>query len=132
MSWLSYIWISLLLHFIDDFCLQIHSLSKFKQKHWWEIICRENKLDFKKYRFDYIMSLLIHSFEWSIMISLPLLIMGYNDMKLLSYIIVGNALIHCIVDDLKCNKMKINLVVDQTIHILQVIGMYYILYLFTI
>ena len=38
-----------------------------------------------------------------------------------SLLFVGNVLIHMFVDDLKANKKKINLIQDQSIHMLQVI-----------
>jgi len=37
------------------------------------------------------------------------------------YFIPANTLIHAIVDDLKANKHKINLIQDQTIHFMQIL-----------
>ena len=44
-------------------------------------------------------------------------------------VFIGNTIIHAVVDNLKANKLKINLVVDQSIHILQIIITYIILYI---
>jgi hypothetical protein len=40
---------------------------------------------------------------------------------LLAFIISANTVVHCYVDDLKCNQMKINLASDQVIHFLQIL-----------
>ena len=45
------------LHIVDDFKLQ-GLLAQFKQKQWWEDFAPESM-----YVYDYIMSLLIHSFS---------------------------------------------------------------------
>lgn len=37
---------------------------------------------------------------------------------------VINAIIHCVVDDLKANKKILNLVLDQSIHIIQILATY--------
>lgn len=107
----------ILLHIIDDFVLQPISLSKLKQKKWWEK--QEGYSD--KYKDDYKVALAIHSISWSIMIHIPLVIMfpSLGQLALLISFIV-NAAIHYYIDDLKANKLKINLFEDQMVHFWQI------------
>ena len=103
-------------HIVDDYYLQ-GWLASAKQKSWWE----QNAPD-RLYKYDYLMALFMHSFSWSFMIMFPLtvyiIIVGGTWYPLL-YII--NLLIHFYVDDLKCNRKKINLIQDQCIHLIQII-----------
>ena len=107
----------ILLHIIDDFVLQPISLSNLKQKKWWEK--QEGYSD--KYKDDYKVALAIHSISWSIMIHIPLVIMfpSLGQLALLVSFIV-NAVIHYFIDDLKANKLKINLFEDQMVHFCQI------------
>lgn len=96
-----------------------------KQKKWWQ----ENAPQ-KLYKYDYIVALIMHSMSWSFMIMLPITIsVNFNVSTFFAIIFVGNTIIHAVVDDLKANKLKINLIVDQSIHILQIIITYVILYI---
>ena len=110
--------IMLFFHIVDDYYLQ-GILAKLKQKSWWE----ENAPN-KLYKHDYIVALIEHAFSWTFMIMLPLIIY-LIEIKELHYPFLIcfciNWLIHTIVDDLKANRYKINLIVDQTIHIIQII-----------
>ena len=107
----------ILFHIIDDFVLQPISLSNLKQKKWWEK--QEGYSD--KYKDDYKVALAIHSMSWSIMIHIPLVIMfpSLGQLALLISFIV-NAVIHYFIDDLKANKLKINLFEDQMVHFWQI------------
>ena len=107
----------ILFHIIDDFVLQPVSLSNLKQKKWWEK--QEGYSD--KYKDDYKVALAIHSISWSIMIHVPLVIMfpSLGQLALLISFIV-NAVIHYYIDDLKANKLKINLFEDQMVHFWQI------------
>ena len=107
----------ILFHIIDDFVLQPISLSNLKQKKWWEK--QEGYSD--KYKDDYKVALAIHSISWSIMIHIPLVIMfpSLGQLALLISFIV-NAVIHYYIDDLKANKLKINLFEDQMVHFCQI------------
>lgn len=104
------------LHIIDDYKLQ-GILASMKQKKWWQ----EQKEYKALYKHDYIMALIEHSFSWTFMIMLPIAIaLKFNiGWWALAYIV--NIIIHALVDDLKANKFKINLVIDQLIHIVQII-----------
>lgn len=107
----------ILLHIIDDFVLQPISLSNLKQKKWWEK--QEGYSD--KYKDDYKVALAIHSISWSIMIHIPLVIM-FPSLGQLALLIsfIANAVIHYYIDDLKANKLKINLFEDQIVHFWQI------------
>jgi len=112
----------ILAHIIDDFILQPVCLSKLKQKSWWE------KQDgFKSlYKNDYKMALLMHSMSWSIMILLPTFILNVSGHMLWSIFAV-NTLLHYIIDNEKANKGRLNLMVDQTLHLAQIIVSWMIL-----
>ena len=106
-------------HIVDDFYLQ-GILAKLKQKQWWQ----ENAPD-PLYKLDYTVALVVHSLSWSIMISIPLITYIFinnieNGMTYITISIIVNMFIHGIVDNLKANKHKINLQIDQLIHLLQV------------
>ena len=105
-------------HIVDDYYLQ-GWLASAKQKKWW----KKNAPD-KLYKFDYIMALFCHTLSWSIMIFLPILIYSLINNVNLNWFYLAipiNLVIHAIVDDLKANKFKINLIVDQSIHFIQII-----------
>lgn len=100
------------LHIIDDYCLQAFCLSKLKQQDFW----KENAPD-KQYRYDYLMALFMHSFSWAFMIMIPTMINNC----FIWWLFIVNLIIHFIVDHLKANLKKINLIVDQSIHIVQIL-----------
>ena len=102
-----------LCHVLDDFVLQPVCLSKLKQKSEWP----KNRL----YRNDYLVALLIHAFSWSGWILVPWMIFRDIGGVVLGIIFVINGLIHAFVDHLKCNTYSLNLVWDQSIHILQIL-----------
>lgn len=96
--------IMIFLHIVDDYYLQ-GVLATLKKKESW---VNDN--------YSYIAALLAHAFSWTFMIMLPLISTSrYPIMFLINFII------HAFVDDLKANKKKINLCVDQSIHIIQII-----------
>lgn len=101
-------------HIVDDYYMQ-GILASLKQKSWWE-----NQKSYKPlYKYDYIVALIMHAFSWSFMVSLPILYLSFT--KWIAVAIILNTIIHGIVDDLKANKGKINLIVDQSIHIIQIV-----------
>lgn len=116
MTWTFTLFLMLFCHIIDDYYLQ-GILAKMKQKIWWDKQT-QNKL----YKNDYIMALVMHSLSWAFMITLPLAIKFQFDCGLIYVVLViGNAIIHGMVDELKANQFQINLVQDQCIHIGQII-----------
>ena len=112
-------------HIIDDFYLQ-GILASMKQKIWW----RKQEQYKEKYKYDYTIALIIHSFSWVFMIMLPIVIYLKFNLSWLYLAYPINLIIHAIVDDLKANKLKINLVTDQSIHILQIIIIWIIFIVF--
>ena len=109
--------IMILLHIIDDFVLQPICLSKLKQKSFWEIYVKDNEI----YKFDYKVALVIHALSWAIMIHLPLMIIGINEILVLISVII-NTVLHAYIDDEKANKLNITLLEDQLIHLIQIGG----------
>ena len=107
-------------HVLDDFCLQ-GILASLKQKSWWE----ENYPN-KLYKYDYIISLFIHAFSWTCSIHIPLFIYGAIfgicgcNWLISATLFISSLLIHAYVDNLKANKKKINLCIDQLVHIVQI------------
>ena len=117
----------ILAHIIDDYYLQ-GWLASAKTKNWWKKNA-PNKL----YSKDYIMALFCHSLSWSIMVFLPILIYSlYNQIDLNWFYLVLpiNLIIHAVIDDLKANKFKINLIIDQSIHFIQIFITWLIFVLF--
>lgn len=104
------------LHIIDDYKLQ-GILASMKQKKWWE-----EQREYKKlYKYDYIPALIEHSFSWTFMIMLPIAVMLHFNIGWWAIAYIVNMMVHAFVDNLKANKFKINLVTDQTIHIVQIV-----------
>ena len=118
-------------HIVDDYYLQ-GWLASAKQKKWWE----ENA-PYSLYKNDYKAALLVHSFSWAFSINLPVLVYALFFQILpaiiLPYFIllVVNMIIHCIVDNLKANKLEINLIADQSIHFIQIL-ISWVVYMFVI
>ena len=105
------------LHIVDDFKLQQGLLCNLKQKGWWK-----NQSEYKDmYKYDYIPALILHAFSWTFMIMLPVALKLNFDLGWLFLLYPVNTIIHGITDHLKANLLKINLVVDQTVHILQIV-----------
>ena len=113
-------------HILDDFCFQ-GWLASAKQKEWWEKNAPE-----PLYRFDYICALIMHSASWSFVITVPLKVystaMHFGNGWILAIMFLVNAAIHAIIDDLKANKKQINLVIDQSLHIIQILITFIVYY----
>ena len=106
-------------HIVDDYYLQ-GWLASAKQKKWWE----KNAPD-KLYSSDYLMALFCHALSWSIMTFSPILIYSLcNQINLnLFYLAIPiNLCIHAFVDDLKANRLILNLSIDQSIHFVQIVA----------
>ena len=103
-------------HIVDDYYLQ-GKLALFKQKSWWQ----ENAPD-EMYKHDYIVALMMHSFSWAFTIMLPVAVsQEFQIEAAFVTMFIINTVVHAIVDHLKANKRKINLVTDQSIHISQIV-----------
>lgn len=110
------------LHIVDDYYLQ-GWLASAKQKKWW----KENAPQ-ELYKHDYIIALLMHAFSWTFMVMLPLAILKefVIDSKFISVFII-DLVCHANIDNLKANKLKINLIQDQVIHLIQIYITWFIL-----
>lgn len=123
------LFIMIYLHIYDDFNKQ-GILAQFKQKDYW----KQNYPD-EMYKHDYIISLFMHSFSWSMSILVaPVVYLVYNNLdtpNLCQILILffNNLICHMIVDHMKCNKKMINLVCDQLIHLGQIIITWIIIFM---
>lgn len=108
------------LHIVDDYYLQ-GILAQMKQKKFW----KEQAPD-KKYKYDCIWALLMHSFSWAFMIMLPLML-TVGTSPVFYGVFVANLLIHAATDNQKANKFTINLWQDQLIHMAQIVLTFIIL-----
>ena len=103
-------------HVMDDYRLQ-GILANMKQRSWWT-----KNAPGRLYNNDYLMALGMHAFSWAFMIMLPLAIYQYFKVGVFFVVLMfANFLVHFFVDDLKANKGIINLVTDQSIHLVQII-----------
>ncbi len=100
------------LHIIADYICQTDKIAKYKQKKSWDGLA-------KQYEYDYIVFLFVHSILWSAITFLPLLFYTNYNTVIYYDIVMINTIIHMIIDDLKCNKHKINLIIDQVLHLIQ-------------
>ena len=132
----------ILLHIIDDFVMQPVCLSKLKQKSWWENNVRPNVSDeeWHMYKEDYRMALIVHSVSWSIMVTLPFLLIAAREFLSNGYVfdhiprdsativlIILNAIGHFMVDNAKANKKTMGLWEDQIIHFFQILTVFIVL-----
>ena len=114
------LFIMIFCHIVDDYYLQ-GILASMKQSKWWET----NAPD-EMYKNDYKAALAAHAFSWAFMIMLPLLIYAithnYDGIFYGYYVpaLLGNAALHCYIDNLKANKHAINLITDQALHMAQI------------
>lgn len=115
------------MHYIGDYIIQTDFISKSKNSNFW-------KDKEKMYKYDYIPILFFHSFSWSFCIHIPLIwllttgVYDKTDTFIVAISIIINAFIHMIIDNLKANVGTINLIIDQIIHIFQIIVVFIIFY----
>ena len=107
-------------HIVDDYYLQ-GWLASAKQRAWWE-----KNSPSPLYKNDYLMALVEHAFSWTCMIHLPIVVLMvlsgvYANIYLFILLFAINWTLHIITDDAKANKLKINLIQDQLIHISQIV-----------
>lgn len=110
----------LYMHIVDDYRHQ-GILASMKQRSWW----KENAPD-EMYKRDYLMALYEHAFSWAVAVHIPVVIYwvmrGYAT-NVVSFLLMFASMwiIHASVDNEKANKYTINLVKDQTIHVVQIV-----------
>jgi hypothetical protein len=108
------------LHIVDDYYLQ-SILAQMKQKKWWI-----NNEEYKPlYKYDYIVALIAHGFSWSFTVHIPFIVLYFMNSNINQYTLIFSIIIHTFihtyVDNMKANKRCINLIVDQLIHMIQLI-----------
>lgn len=115
------LFVMIFLHIVDDYYLQ-GILASMKQKSWWE----QNAPD-KLYKYDYIVALFMHSFSWAFMMMIVPTIyllntLGYIDSVSIAItsMFFANLIMHMITDNKKANRKEINLIIDQSIHLIQI------------
>ena len=116
MTWQVILVLMLLGHLVADYTLQ-GWLADGKQKSWWRKVFggHEDSVP-DKYRFDYIAALVCHALYWSIFICVPFFASSW-----FLAAVALNTIVHAIVDDLKANRMKLNLIQDQLLHLGQIL-----------
>ena len=129
-SWANLLACMLFVHVIWDFRVQ-GILADMKCKRWWREQALHPPVYYRTdvhytpemYSRDYIAGLLIHGFEWSAAVHLPILIFVSPDIVFSSLIfpvsIVINGAVHAFIDHLKCNRLSIDLNTDQFLHLVQ-------------
>lgn len=119
--------IMIYLHILDDFVLQ-NCLAKLKQKDHWTDIVKDHPL----YKYDYIMALIAHATEWTTTVSIPIFISFFikpvdTFLKVIFLIIyVITIALHAHIDNRKANVKDINLIIDQFLHVIQTIGLWFV------
>ena len=106
----------ILCHLLADYPLQ-GWLAQAKAKAYWKDTKTPN---------DWIMALLCHATMWGIMIYLPIIIFGEIDFEwyvcLMFWLTLPlNICGHFLIDNAKANEHKINLIVDQMCHLIQIL-----------
>lgn len=115
----------LFMHVFDDYVLQAPCLCNLKQRDFW----KKNAPD-RIYKYDYIVALIMHALSWSFMIMLPCAFaLSFNVGMGFIALLLLNTTIHAFIDHLKANMKLINLWVDQSCHIVQIIGTF-VIYIF--
>lgn len=102
------------LHYVGDYILQTSFLANYKQKKNWSEYTKEGH-----YKYDFAAVLAVHAFSWAFVTFLPLYFYNHNSLFFACSLLV-NTVIHMFVDHLKCNLFKINLIVDQLLHLAQI------------
>ena len=107
------------MHVVADFNLQ-GIMASMKQKTWWQ---KQERYDEEDNGNDYKLPLFWHSLLWSFCVMLPLFIANGLKIDFVGLVFFClNICCHYLIDDAKANKNCINLISDQTIHMLQIIG----------
>lgn len=116
----------LFFHIVDDYYLQ-GFLASAKQKSWWA-----KNYPQPLYKYDYAMALIEHAFSWTVMIHIPIavyvIVCGITlpNMTTAYLVFFINMMLHAIIDNSKANLLKINLIQDQLMHIVQIVGIWFL------
>ena len=110
-------------HLDNDFRKQ-GILANMKQKSWWEQQDGYNDT----YEYDYIAALWTHAIWWGIEIHIPVIAYIWyrgqltpTRILLLVFVMIVQITTHKSIDDAKANLKLINLVIDQSLHVFQIV-----------
>ena len=71
----------------------------------------------------------MHALSWSFMIMLPIAwTLDFTVSADFAVLFAANTIFHALVDDLKANQYKINLVTDQAYHLFQIVSTFTLFY----
>lgn len=128
MTYILILFTMVFIHIMLDFH-QGDTIATMKTKQWWL-----NHPDYgEKYKYDYIVVLLVHGLSWAFAVSIPLFVyihinpIGFifmntnNLMVVLLWFVIFNGLGHALIDHLKANEKIINLIADQVLHLIQIL-----------
>lgn len=127
------LWACIGLHLLADYALQ-GCLSELKQKRWWTTQMKQLYESFdkkyqtyelkwkirQKYKYDYMAGLFCHALMWTLVTFFPL--MWFCSSWTFTGVVLVNTLVHFVVDHMKANVHRLNLVQDQLIHLEQVVA----------
>lgn len=110
------------IHVLYDFNQGEH-VATMKQKDWWK-----EHYPAKLYRHDYIIVLILHGLLWSVLVTIPIFVCRYYYHReicngFILFFIIFNAMLHTLVDHAKANIKCINLLQDQLLHLIQLLGL---------
>lgn len=112
-DWYTLLLLMILCHIVEDFHIQ-GVMANMKQKSFW-------KPYGEKYARDWKPVIILHGMEWAILTSMPCLVASWFDVPLwFILVIVAMGLLHAYIDHLKANVGNINLIIDQTFHLIQI------------
>ena len=103
------------LHFLVDYTLQ-GWLAQAKCRAWWQEHAPQ-----ALYKRDWMCALMCHSIYWTLVTFAPVIWLWEDRPYALCLILGFNACLHALIDDLKANAYKINLWVDQLLHLGQIL-----------
>lgn len=112
------------MHIIADFICQGWFMDG-KQRAWWvKMSLQELKrpLGETKYRYDYLVGIVLHSLFWSMLVCLP-----FFAWTSLWKAVLLNTVFHAVIDDLKANRGILNTIQDQMLHGIQIVVTLYLM-----
>ena len=108
---------------IADYNLQ-GILSQLKTERFWKDLKeKESKRHdgFKINEADWVLPMIEHSFMWSFIVHLPIMIFYTVNPTIILISILTHTCFHFLIDSLKANANAINLITDQFAHMIQLL-----------
>lgn len=116
------------IHFVFDYYIQSRSNVNIKSINWW---LKRHPRNITKAKMCCYCGLMMHSFTWSYAVLLPFLYYTWSNNlnnAVLYYFMFTNALVHCVIDDMKTNSRCINSITDQFLHSIQIVTLWLVCY----